>query len=171
MNRTAPPAGDAFSAGAVARSRRARAPAADPWHHRHIMRNRMLAVGLVGLVLATAVGSAYALPRGFRIRLEGYLGPPPDGRREEADLTLRVGKQDLRFQVTKATMLSGGLAAEVFDRVEPYKPNFTLRGAKELLARVAGTPPGKRHVIVGQGRYGTRDLLVGSVEGDAPPPR
>ena len=84
---------------------------------------------------------------------------------------MRVGKSDLRFQVTKATMLSGGLASDVFQRVEPYKPNFTLRGPKELLARVTATPPGKRIVILAQGRYGTRDLLVGSVEGDAPPSR
>jgi hypothetical protein len=132
---------------------------------------KIVAVGVVGLGLATLCGPTHALPRAFRIRMEGYLGPPPDGRREEADLTLRVGKSDLRFQVTKATMLSGGLAAKVFELVEPYKPNFTLRGAKEMLARVAATPPGQRLVIVGQGRYGTRDLLVGSVESETPPSR
>ena len=131
----------------------------------------LLTVALVGLALATVAGSAHALPRAFRIRMEGYLGPPPEGRREEADLKLRLGKTDLRFQVTKATMLSGGLAADVFDRVVQYTPNFILRGPDELLARVTATPPGKRLVIVGQGRYGTRDLLVGAVESDAPPPR
>jgi hypothetical protein len=136
-----------------------------------VRRQAVLAVGLVGLMLATLAGATHALPRAFRIRMEGYPGPPADGRREEADLTLRVGKADVRFQVTKATMLSGGLAADVFDRVEPYKPNFTLRGPKELLARVTATPPGKQLVIIGQGRLGTRDLLVGSVESDAPPPR
>ena len=132
-------------------------------------RRATAAVGLI--VLATLAGSAHALPRAFRIRMEGYVGAPPEGRREEADLTLRVGKGDVRFRVTKGTMLSGGLAADVYKLVEPYKPNFTLRGPKELLARVSGSPPGKRIVIVGQGRYGTRDLLVGSVEADAPPSR
>jgi hypothetical protein len=132
-------------------------------------RKAILAVGLVGL--ATLAASARALPRAFRIRLEGYVGAPSEERREEADLTLRVDETDLRFQVTRATMLSGGLASDVFDRVVPYNPNFILRGPKELLARIDGAPPGKRLVIVGQGRLGTRDLLVGSVESDSPTSR
>jgi hypothetical protein len=133
-------------------------------------RGAVVVAGLIGLTLVAP--AAYArMSRMFHLRLEGYAGPPPEGRREEADLTLRVGEADQRFQVTKGTLLSGGgLASQVFDRVAPYKPNFILRGPKELLARVTDAPPGRRLVITGEWRAGMRDFFVGSVEDGTPAP-
>jgi hypothetical protein len=115
-----------------------------------------------------AVGAR--IRRNIRLRMEGYLGPPPAGRSEQADLTLRAGGADHRFQVTKATVLSGNaLAADVFDRVRPYEPNFNLRGPKELLDRVAKASPGARLVLSGTWIGGaTRDFLLASVETPQP---
>jgi hypothetical protein len=98
--------------------------------------------------------------------MEGYVGPPPSGRTEEADLTRRAGDTDRRFQVTKATVLTGNaLASDVFDRVRPYTPNFNLRGPRELVDRVAKASPGTRLVIAGQWiGGGARDFLLASVE-------
>ena len=131
---------------------------------------RAVVVGvLVGLMLGAQATSARLAARMVRLRMEGYVGPPPEGRREEADLTLRVDKTDQRFQVTKATLLSGGLASNVFDRVAPYKPSFVLRGPPELLSRVGDAMPGTRLIIVGQWRAGARDLMVGSIEPGSSP--
>jgi hypothetical protein len=126
---------------------------------------RDVVVLLVCAALAprAAVGS---LRRNVRLRMEGYVGPPPAGRTEQADLTLGAGGRDLRFQVTKATVLSGNLmAADFFDAVRPYRPNFNLRGPRELLDRFVGATPGTRLVISGQWVGGAaRDFLLASVE-------
>jgi hypothetical protein len=119
---------------------------------------------LVGAALGPrAVGAG--VRRDLRLQMAGYLGPPPAGRSEMADLTLRVGDADLRFQVTKATVLSGNaMAAEVFDRVRPYKPNFILLGPKELLDRVTKAAAGARLVISGEWIGGSRNFLVAGVD-------
>jgi len=133
-----------------------------------VRRGRSAAMAvLIGLVLAPHAADARPIRRIFRLRMEGYVGAPAEGRREQADLTLGVDTKKQRFQVTKATLLSDdGLPADVFDRVKPYEPNFILRGPKELLARVGEAVSGTRLVISGEWIEGSRDFLLASVEAD-----
>src|SRR5262245_45913632 len=73
-----------------------------------------------------------------QLRLDGYVGPPPAGRRERADLRMQAGKQTVRFQVTNATVPSGQMkASAVFSKVRPLHPNFILRGPQALVDQVA----------------------------------
>lgn len=122
------------------------------------------AVAIVTALLPGAVADART-GRLYKLRLDGYVGDPPEGRRERADLQLRAGQKTLRFQVTTATVLSGEvMASTIFSRVRPYRPNFILRGQAALVGRVEGAAPGDRLRIVGAWRPGSRDLLLSSVE-------
>jgi hypothetical protein len=104
-----------------------------------------------------------------RLRMDGYVGAPPEGRRERADLLMRVGTKDVRFQVTAATVLSGDiLAARIFDRVRPYRPNFILRAPQAVLTPIEEATPGARFRIQGAWRPGSRDLMVSSIEALSP---
>jgi len=121
------------------------------------------------LLAALAVGGAgIAQGRGahpLRLRMDGYVGPPHEGRTEQADLTLRCGSTDIRFQVTDALVLSGGgLASRVFERVRPYKPNFFLRGPEESLKPICHAAAGTSWRLVGNWRAGTRDFFVALAE-------
>jgi hypothetical protein len=99
------------------------------------------------------------------LRLEGYFGPPPAGRREEADLTVRLGATDRHFQVVKARVLSGDrLAADVLDQIAPRRPNLVLRGPAALLRKLEEAADGQRLTVTGQYRSGGFDLLVGAVD-------
>jgi hypothetical protein len=123
------------------------------------------AVAMVTSVLPGATADGRTGPRLHRLRLDGYVGPPPEGRRERADLQLRAGGKNVRFQVTAATVLSGKTTAStIFSRVRPYTPNFILRGPQPLLAQVEDAAPGARLRIAGGWRPGSRDLLLSSIE-------
>ena len=127
-------------------------------------------VAMLAAVLPGAVATARVGPRLYSLRIDGYVGPPPEGRRERADLQLRVSGKNVRFQVTGATVISGNmLAANIFNQVRPYRPNFILRGSKSVLARVANAEPGAHLRILGQWRPGSRDLMVSSVESRGQP--
>jgi hypothetical protein len=122
---------------------------------------RTILVLLASLVIASAA-DARGLP--VRLRMDGYIGKPPEGRLEMADLVLRCDGRDYRFQVTDALLLSGqGLASNLFDAVRPYRPSFFLRGPKSLLKKFAGTAPGIHMRIIGQTVGGTRELMVGEI--------
>src|SRR5262245_53401524 len=123
--------------------------------------HRTVAVLLLALVVFPRVSSGRVVMKSVRLRMEGYVGAPPEGRKEQADLILRVDDADRRFQVTKATVLSGDrLASDVFDQVAPYKPNFVVRGPKELLARLKDATPGTPLVVTGQVMGRSRDFMV-----------
>jgi len=140
---------------------------AAPSHRRAVV----VALACVGLACVArpprAGAAAFRVPENLRLRMEGYVGPPAAGRSEAADLTLRVGDVDRRFQVTKARVLIGDVqASEVFDAVRPYRPSFVLRGPRELLDRIAGATPGTRLVVSGEVVGGpSRDFLVAGVDG------
>jgi hypothetical protein len=129
-------------------------------------------VALVASVLPVTVDAGKA-PRLHRLRMDGYVGAPPEGRRERADLQLRAGKKTVRFQVTSATVLSSDmLPTTIFSAVRPYRPNFVLRGPQAVIAKVADAADGARLRIVGGWRRGSRDFLLSSVEtqsGETPP--
>lgn len=125
----------------------------------------LAAVAIVTALLPGAVADARRLPPLHTLRLDGYVGDPPEGHRERADLRVRAGQKDLRFQVTGVTVLSGNLTASaIFSRVRPQRPNFILRGKQALIERVVDARPGDRLRILGAWRPGSRDLLVSSVE-------
>lgn len=116
-------------------------------------------------VLPAATDAARVAPRQYNLRMDGYVGPPPEGRREMANLRIRASGKDLQFQVTAATVLTGNaLPANIFSRVRPYRPNFILRGPREVIAPLAEAEPGARFRIVGRWRSGSQDLLVSSIE-------
>jgi len=124
---------------------------------------------IVTSLLLTTIADARVLPMPNQVRLEGYVGPPPEGRHEVADLRLRAGQRDIRFQVTNARVIQGGISASsMFKQIRPYRPNFRLRGPQELIDRVGTAALGARLHIIGTWRMGSRDLFLASV--DAPPP-
>lgn len=126
------------------------------------MTRRTMLLAILGLAVAPRVASARGF--GVRLRMVGYVSPPPE-RPELANLLLRAGKQDVPFQVTKGTMLSGrGLISDVFDSVAPYKPSFTVRGPSDLVDKVSNAPMGAHLVIIGAWIPPSRDFLLASVE-------
>jgi len=123
------------------------------------------AVAIVSTLLSGAVSDARSAPRPLRLTLDGYVGDPPEGRRERADLRLQAGSTEVRFQVTRSRVSSSTmLPTTIFNRVRPYRPNFILRGPRELIQRVAKAAPGDRLRIGGGWRSGSRELLLASVE-------
>jgi hypothetical protein len=123
------------------------------------------AMAIVTGFLAATVAAGRVLPSPNLVRMDGYVGPPPSGRREIADLSLRAGQEDVRFQVTAARVVNGGItASQMFQQVRPFRPNFTLRGTPELIAKVAGAAPAARLRMIGTWRRGSRDLFLSSVE-------
>jgi hypothetical protein len=120
---------------------------------------------LVVILALLAVTAEARMPRMVRMRMEGYIGPPPEGRHEQADLVLRCPSTDVRFQVTKATVVSSSLLpSHVFDRVKPYRPNFYLRGPDTLLAPFCAAAGDTRWRLDGAWRPGTHDFQLGGVD-------
>jgi len=125
----------------------------------------VVGVAIVASVFPTTVAGGRVLPSPIQVRMEGYVGPPPERRREIADLQLRAGQKDIRFQVTAARVLNGGItASQMFQQVRPFRPNFTLRGTAELIATVADAALAARLRMIGTWRRGSRDLFLSSVE-------
>jgi len=141
-----------------------------------MMRATMVVVRALVVVLAlVAVAAEARMPRTVRMRMEGYIGPPHEGRHEQADLLLRCPSTDVRFQVTKATVVSSSLLpSHVFDRVKPYRPNFYLRGPDTLVAPFCAAAADTRWRFDGAWRPGTHDFQVGGLEpiheAPTPPP-
>lgn len=125
----------------------------------------LVAVALVSAVLPVGVARARMAGTPYKLRMDGFVGAPPQGRNEIADLQMRAGAKDVRFQVTRATVLSGNtMPATIFRRVRPYRPNFFLRGSQELVGRVENAADGDRLRIIGIWRPGSRNLMVATVE-------
>src|SRR5262249_61605055 len=115
-------------------------------------------VAMLAAVLPAAVATARVGPRLTSLRIDGYVGPPPEGRRERADLQLRVSGKDVRFQVTGATVLSGNmLAANIFHPVRPYRPNFIVRGQRDLIGNVSSAERWEGLRVLGLARPVTRE--------------
>lgn len=132
-----------------------------------VMQNVARAVAsavIVTLLLPVGVADGQGRARLYQLRFDGYVGSPPENRHEQADLLLRAGKKDVRFQVTNATVLSGNISVgQVFSSVRPRRPNFILRGQPPLIAQVEDATPGTRLRIMGAWRPGSRDFLVSSI--------
>jgi hypothetical protein len=99
------------------------------------------------------------------IRMDGYVGPPPADRHEVADLTLGAGRNEVQFQVTNAAVITGASTIQaVFRHVRLYRPNFRLRGAQDLVAKIMKAAPAAQLRIIGTWRQGSRQLHLSSVE-------
>ncbi len=126
---------------------------------------RLVTAAIMVAALMPAGAAGRVGPRMCTLRMDGYVGEPPSDRREMADLRLRAAGENVRFQVTSAKVLTGSMhAANVFNQVRPYRPNFILRGPRDQLARVANAPRGAVLRISGRWRPGSQDLMVSSVE-------
>ena len=125
----------------------------------------IVGVAVITWFLPTIGAGGRVLPSANTIRMDGYVGPPPEGRREVADLLLRAGQKDVRFQVTAARMVQGATtASSMFQQVRPHRPNLRLRGSAELIDKVADAAPAAPLRIMGTWRRGSRDLFLSSVE-------
>jgi hypothetical protein len=125
----------------------------------------MLVVGVASGLATPASARRLGGTAMQRLELRGYVGNPPEGRREEAELELSCDGATRRFQVTRGRVLSGDMMiAHVFDRLRPYKPSLFLRGPKDLVSRCVDAKPGDRLVIQGGWRPGSRDLLLSGIE-------
>jgi hypothetical protein len=125
----------------------------------------IVGVAIITWLLPTVGAGGRVLPSANAIRMDGYVGPPPEGRREVADLLLRAGQKNVRFQVTAARIVQGATtASSMFQQVRPYRPNLRLRGSAELIGRVADAAPAAPLRIMGTWRRGSRDLFLSSVE-------
>ncbi|MDX2167785.1 MAG: hypothetical protein SF182_12000 [Deltaproteobacteria bacterium] len=127
---------------------------------------RLLAlVLLASWCLLPSRAPAATVQRLNTLRLDGYVGDPPPNRHERADLMLRAGQRELRFQVTEARVIKGNSTGAIILReVRRFRPNFTLRGPAELVAKVADAPLGARLRLFGTTRLGERTLSLMSVE-------
>ena len=130
---------------------------------------------LVAAILFSGAVTAQPMPRPITVRLEGYVGPPPERRHELADLHLRADRVDVRFQVTNAFITQGrATTTSMFAELRPRRPSLTLRGTPELIGMVAGAAEGTRLRMLGNWRRGSRDFFLSSVEvlpGETPSPR
>ena len=126
---------------------------------------KLVAVAATIACLMPGAAGARMAARMHQLRMDGYVGPRAEGRREMADLVLRANGKDVSFQVTSASVLTGNMhAATVFNQVRPLRPNFFLRGDRSLIGKVQHAAPGSHLRIQGHWRSGTRDLMVSSIE-------
>jgi hypothetical protein len=81
------------------------------------------------------------------------------------DLTLGDGRDELHFQLKDLRVMnSGRLAGDVLSAVRPYRPNFYLRGPKELVQKLRAAGENDFVRIMGYRRLGSRDLMVSAIE-------
>ncbi len=123
------------------------------------------------LVWCTARGAADARPvqvplpvfEGRRISLEGRWGPPasPSGA---PVLTLGYRATIYEFQLVRLRVLTGSvLYSRILADVQPYRPNFLLRGPRAEMRKLAAIRPGEHVVIIGWIPAGGNDVLVSSI--------
>jgi hypothetical protein len=128
------------------------------------MRTLGLAIALGAALLATGADAREGT-RPLLLRLQGNVGPASTGPRQIAELTLRRGRGTITFHVDEIFVLSGGrVGIDVLHEVEPYTPNMTVEGPRELLDRLEHAPPELPLEVTGYFRSGQRMLMLSSVE-------
>jgi hypothetical protein len=127
---------------------------------------RRLALALtLGLALVAAGADAREGTRPLLLRIHGNVGPASTGSREIAELTLRRGRATIRLHVEEIWVLSGGrVGVDVLHEVEPYTPNMTVDGPRELLDRLEHAAPDLQLEVTGYFRSGQRILMLSGVE-------
>ncbi len=132
---------------------------------------RITSVAAYALVWGTALGRADALPAQMpapifevqRISLEGRWGPAPPGSDATA-LTLGYKAKIYELQLVRLRVLNGSvLYSRILANVQPYRPNFLLRGPDAEMHKLAGLRSGERVEITGWIHAGGREMLVSSI--------
>ena len=117
------------------------------------------------LAIVSAAGAAGLARRPLLLRIQGHVGTPREGDRKIAELTMRRGDRVLHYTVEEIWVLSGdALGLDVLHEVEPYDPNLTVTGPKEVLGRLTTANPAEPLELVGYYRRGQRMLMLSSVE-------
>lgn len=99
------------------------------------------------------------------VRLEGRMGAPSSDRVAAADVVLRVGDRDLRFQVDEARVLRGDrFGPDVLAELAGRWPSLFARGPAPLLERLVAAGSGDRIVLTGYHRAGSREFSVAEVK-------
>jgi hypothetical protein len=128
------------------------------------MRTLALALALAVALVATGADAREGT-RPLLLRLQGNVGPDSTGPRQIAELTFRRGRATITFHVEEIFVLSGGrVGLDVLHEVEPYTPNMTVEGPRELLDRFEHAAPGLQLEVTGYFRSGQRMLMLSSVE-------
>ena len=135
------------------------------WELGGMSRLVLTTIALAAAMMLGGEAIAQPMPRPITVRLEGYVGQPPERRHELADLHLRADRADVRFQVTNAFITQGrATTTSMFAELRPRRPSLILRGTPELVAMVAGAAEGTRLRMLGNWRRGSRDFFLSSVE-------
>jgi hypothetical protein len=133
------------------------------------MRTVALAIALAVTLVAGPAEARFGGTRPLLLRLEGNVGPTSTGPRQIAELTLRRGERRLVFHVVEIWVLSGGrVGIDVLHEVEPYTPNMSVEGPRELLDRLEQAPPPLQLEVTGYFRSSQRMLMLSSVEPQKP---
>ncbi len=99
-----------------------------------------------------------------RIRLEGYLGAPRP-RSGATDLTLGYKDKIYRFQLTRLRVLTGTeLYSHILATVQPYRPNFILRGPASTMRKLDSARPGEPITITGTIHASRQSVLVEDIK-------
>lgn len=99
-----------------------------------------------------------------RIRLEGHFGPP-EPRSAATDLTLGYKEKIYHFQLTQLRVLYGTeLYSHILATVQPFRPNFILRGRESEMRKLETLPPGEPVAITGVIHPGGQNVLVEAIQ-------
>ncbi len=125
-----------------------------------------LVLGAVLLVLLSDAGPAWThdIPRtAIRelVRLQGHVRPQGDAASHDV-MALSVNGRELSFVVGDRQVFIAVGAAGRPTQKEPVQ--VVVRGARELLARIAGARPNQRVTLLAERRPGSAEMFVASVD-------
>ena len=124
----------------------------------------LLAMWFAATALAQWPGQPPPVSNVDRIRLEGQLGGPQP-HSTATDLTLGYQDKIYRFQLTRLRVLRGTrLYSRILANVEPYRPNFVLRGRDSEIRKIDSVRPGEPVAITGFIHESGRNVLVETIE-------
>ncbi len=139
-----------------------------------MIRSWTLRAALIGtFVIVNATTPAPArVPRVVQVyllRLEGHLGARRANDKGVTNLWLNHHGKSYRFQLSRLRVLTGDrLYSSIIAEVQPYRPNFFLRGADTMVQRLDNAAANDRIAITAYWRSGTRDLMVNEVTVSSP---
>ena len=124
----------------------------------------LVAVATWMAILGSTDVAAHDAPRTAvreMVRLQGYrVEPGVDA--SDTIVSLRVQDEVLRFRIEDRQIFVAVAASGRISAPEPR--DLTLRGPRELLARVRGAGPEQRVTLLGERRPGGRELFLAAVD-------
>jgi hypothetical protein len=129
------------------------------------MRVASLATALLVGVAVVQARDLDLARRPLFLRLDGHVGAPREGDRRIAELTFRRGNRTITFQLDEIRVLSGDAAGtDVLHEVEPYTPNMSVAGPREVVDAFEGASPADALRVTGYFRSGQRIFELSGVE-------